>query len=287
MADVAKSLGRPPSYIAKFLGYELGTQVKMDDRCIVPGARTTDWLASLLDLFITKFVICTGCNFPETDLIVAGCDVVKDCRACGVRSPAGPHKLCGYISRHPLDSSWSTRFHRDGLGGEDEDATMHNGIDGFGKTPNSLDEFAAIVVSRPDDAEIIAKAAELQLRDYKVCVVLAQVLFDSQIIDEDQVEGRAGLIRRFITSEKCQRGLLGGIERLLSMQHRAALMRKTPIVLKLFYDAHLIEAKVFLAWGGKESRKYVDRKINREIREKAAPFLTTLRETGEDEITLV
>ncbi|KAJ3194174.1 hypothetical protein HK101_003338 [Irineochytrium annulatum] len=351
MSDIAKSLGRPPTYPTKFFGCELGAQVSLDaknDRYIVNGAHDAEKLASLLDSFITKFVLCPACKNPETDLIVKGDNITKDCKACGAQLPVDlRHKLCVYISKNPPAAAGKKngKAHptvkgaaslptpdtaSNGSNGEEEEGMMFNGTDApdavaeddgeddddwaqdtsaeavrqrlkelsagdaikkitgddddeeDGDDP--LDVFAEFVTSHiGDDAEIIAKAAELKVRDDKVCVVLAQVLFNDQIVAENQVEKRASLIQKFIKSDKCQKGLLGGIERLLSMDYRASLMPKTPMILKLFYDADLIEEEMFTAWGEKASKKYVDRKTSKEIREKAAPFLTWLKEADEDE----
>jgi hypothetical protein len=53
-------------------GAELGTQVKMDeknDRYIINGAHDAEKLASLLDVFIEKFVLCASCKNPETEFV--------------------------------------------------------------------------------------------------------------------------------------------------------------------------------------------------------------------------
>ena len=86
MSDVAKALSRPSTYPTKFFGCELGAQVKCDevnDRYIVNGAHEAAKLQSLLDGFISKFVLCGSCSNPETDLIVtSGRDpeVIRDCK---------------------------------------------------------------------------------------------------------------------------------------------------------------------------------------------------------------
>jgi len=74
MTDVAKSLGRPPTYPTKFFGCELGAQTQFDlknDRFIVNGAHEAGKLQQMLDIFIRKFVLCPGCDNPETVLQVS------------------------------------------------------------------------------------------------------------------------------------------------------------------------------------------------------------------------
>lgn len=72
MAEVARALSRPPSYPTKFFGFELGAQVKCDDkneRYIVNGEHDAERLQTILDGFISKFVLCPACQNPETDFV--------------------------------------------------------------------------------------------------------------------------------------------------------------------------------------------------------------------------
>ncbi|KAI8852116.1 domain found in IF2B/IF5-domain-containing protein [Chytridium lagenaria] len=315
MADIAKSLARPPTYPTKFFGCELGAQVKCDeknDRYIINGAHTADKLQDLLDGFINRFVLCGSCKNPETDLIIKGDDITRSCQACGANTPVDiRHKLCVFISKNPpITKKSSLKAHpsvkgagslatpdtasNDSNGDEDEGMAFDIGdmdVNGSGTIngkdddddwgqdtseaavrkrlqelavggaegdDDPLEQFAEYVTSHvADDAGIIAKAAELSIRDDKVCVVLAQ-------------------------SEKCQKGLLGGIERLVGVVH-TSLLGKTPLILKAFYDADLIEESVILAWGEKASKKFVERKMAKEIRTKAEPFLKWLKEAEEDD----
>jgi translation initiation factor 5 len=56
----------------KYFGCELGAQVKCDDkneRYIVNGEHDAERLQTILDGFISKFVLCASCRNPETDLV--------------------------------------------------------------------------------------------------------------------------------------------------------------------------------------------------------------------------
>ena len=56
----------------KYFGCELGAQTQMDTklgRYIVNGAHESPKLQDILDGFIKKFVLCPGCDNPETDLV--------------------------------------------------------------------------------------------------------------------------------------------------------------------------------------------------------------------------
>lgn len=131
MAEVAKAIGRPPTckyetrsnlpytyYIfniqyfclldpTKYFGCELGAQTLFDfknDRFIVNGSHEAAKLQDLLDGFIRKFVLCPGCDNPETDLLVSAKKgtICQRCKACGFHGPLEfNHKLNTYILKNP------------------------------------------------------------------------------------------------------------------------------------------------------------------------------------------
>eukprot|EP01111_Echinosteliopsis_oligospora_P010386 TRINITY_DN3222_c1_g1_i4.p1 TRINITY_DN3222_c1_g1~~TRINITY_DN3222_c1_g1_i4.p1 ORF type:complete len:495 (+),score=226.74 TRINITY_DN3222_c1_g1_i4:292-1776(+) len=107
MADIAKSLARPASYPTKFFGFELGAITTIEpekDRYGVNGKHDTSKLASVLDDFIEKFVLCKQCQRnPETVMVIDKAGGIElNCKACGGRSPVDlRHKLCGFIVKNP------------------------------------------------------------------------------------------------------------------------------------------------------------------------------------------
>ena len=145
-----------------------------------------------------------------------------------------------------------------------------------------LEEFGDFVTENPqENAKIIAKAEDLEIRTDKVATILAQTLFDTNILK--QIAPRVSLLKHFLKTEKDQKGFLGGLERLIGLLHPAELMAKTPLILKAFYDADLLEEEIILSWGEKVSKKYVDKKVGKEIHAKAEPFLKWLQEAEEEE----
>lgn len=108
MADVAKSLDRPPSYTTKFFGFELGALTTIDadkDRYIVNGKHDQETLAKALDGFIERFVLCKKCGRnPETKMVFRKDVIILHCIACGNDSPVDMrHKLASYIQKNPSD----------------------------------------------------------------------------------------------------------------------------------------------------------------------------------------
>lgn len=106
--EVAKALHRPPGYVCKFFGCELGAQTKINDEdgvYIVNGSFNQAKLSEILQLFIKMFVLCGNCNLPETDLkLKKNGDIKQVCNACGAETMCDmTHKLCTFISNNPPD----------------------------------------------------------------------------------------------------------------------------------------------------------------------------------------
>lgn len=106
--EVARALHRPPGYVCKFFGCELGAQTKIDDNAgvyIVNGAFQQNVLMDTLKKFIDMFVLCTNCNLPETDLkLKKNGNITQACNACGTEALCDmTHKLCTYIANNPPD----------------------------------------------------------------------------------------------------------------------------------------------------------------------------------------
>ena len=77
--NVADQLARPPNYVIKYFGFELGAQTNIDpkdDRWIVNGAHEASKLQDHLDGFINKFVLCKDCKNPETVVNIKDGDII-------------------------------------------------------------------------------------------------------------------------------------------------------------------------------------------------------------------
>jgi len=111
MTDIARALGRPPTYCTKFFGCELGAQTQFDhknDRYIVNGAHDAAKLQDMLDIFIRKFVLCERCDNPETVLKVYAKKgiITASCKACGHSFTVDMrHKLTTFMVKNPPETS--------------------------------------------------------------------------------------------------------------------------------------------------------------------------------------
>ncbi|KAF4548741.1 putative eukaryotic translation initiation factor 5 [Elsinoe fawcettii] len=104
LSNVAQQLARPPSYVIKYFGFELGAQTNIDpkdDRWIINGAHDASKLQDYLDGFIAKFVLCKDCKNPETVVNIKDGHIILDCKACGQRTDVDlRHKLSGFIIKN-------------------------------------------------------------------------------------------------------------------------------------------------------------------------------------------
>lgn len=117
VAGVARALNRPTPYLVKYFGFELGAQTSISvdkDRFLVNGVHEPAKLQDTLDGFISKFVLCGACKNPETEIIITkDGDLVRDCKACGRRTPMDlRNKLSSFILKNPPESMNDSKKNR-------------------------------------------------------------------------------------------------------------------------------------------------------------------------------
>jgi len=128
--------------------------------------------------------------------------------------------------------------------------------------------------------ELVGEAERLDIKD-KAVLVLCELLLGEHILQE--VKTHRLLFLRFTHgSQKAQKYLLGGLEQVINL-HKDSLLSKVPHILKLFYDADILEEEVLIDWSQKVSKKYVSKEIAQEIHDKAKPFIKWLQEAEEEE----
>ncbi|KAI9726603.1 MAG: hypothetical protein M1828_000970 [Chrysothrix sp. TS-e1954] len=135
-------------------------------------------------------------------------------------------------------------------------------------------------VTKVDDVAVYKKAQELGIeKKHKTLTVLAQSLFDDGIVK--QIDARAGMLKKMITSERHEKALLGGTERFVGVT-RPNLMAQTSNILIKYYSEDLVSEDVVKSWGSKASKKYVDIAVSKKVRKSAQKFLEWL-ETAESD----
>ncbi|XP_051507711.1 eukaryotic translation initiation factor 5-like isoform X2 [Myxocyprinus asiaticus] len=289
MVDVAKALNRPPTYPTKYFGCELGAQTQFDaknDRYIVNGSHEANKLQDMLDGFIRKFVLCSECDNPETDLNInpKKQTIGSACKACGYRGMLDTrHKLCTFILKNPPESDSTCVKEKKEKKNRKKDKENGSGS-GEAGNHNDVDAPDAVDGEEEDDDWAEETTEEAQRRRMEEISDHAKNLTLSEDL-EKTLEERVNMFYNFVkfchNDKKAQKYLLGGFECLVKL-HQGQLLPRVPIILKDFYDADLLEEDVIFAWAEKVSKKYVSKELAKEIHAKAAPFVKWLKEAEEE-----
>jgi len=75
-----------------------------------------------------------------------------------------------------------------------------------------------------------------------------------------------------VTSERHQKALLGGLERLVGLIN-VELITAIPKLLMVFYQADILDEDTITQWGTHVSKKYVDKETSKKVRKASEPFL--------------
>lgn len=129
--------------------------------------------------------------------------------------------------------------------------------------------------------EVYKKAEELGIaKKHNALVVIGQTLFTEEVVSE--ISTYAPLFVKMVTSEKHQKSLLGGLERLVGVEH-PDLIPAVPKILMEFYQIDVLEEEVVKQWGTHVSKKYVDRDTSKKVRKASEPFLKWLDEADDSD----
>jgi translation initiation factor 5 len=130
-------------------------------------------------------------------------------------------------------------------------------------------------------AEVYKKAQELGIeKKHKSVQVLIQGLFTEDVVNEMKKYGP--VVAKMTTSEKHQKSLLGGVERLAGVQYPSLVPNGVPKVLMALYQLDALEEDLIKDWATHVSKKYVDKDTSKKVRKAAAPFVTWLEEADDD-----
>ncbi|KAK1971165.1 domain found in IF2B/IF5 [Colletotrichum sublineola] len=139
-------------------------------------------------------------------------------------------------------------------------------------------------IDNVDSIDIFVKAKELGIESkHRAVLVLVQTIFDENIVA--QIPKRTGMMKQFINSERHEKALLGGTERLigqLSKDH-PDIYSQIVKILQLYYNHDLLSEEVAVKWGSKASKKYTDLSTSKKVRKAAEPFIKWLEEASEEE----
>ncbi|KAG6013560.1 hypothetical protein E4U54_006576 [Claviceps lovelessii] len=170
------------------------------------------------------------------------------------------------------------------LGDDDDDGEGGNTVyDEFGDWIQSESQSKGSI-DQIDSIEIYLKAKELGIETkHRSVLVLVQTIFDKNICA--QIPKRAGMLKQIISSDRHEKALLGGTERLIGSlsEEDPDMLPQIVKILQLYYHHDLISEEVVTKWGTHASKKYTDKNTSRKIRQAAKPFLDWLEEAESEE----
>jgi translation initiation factor 5 len=246
MADVARALARPPTYVTKYFGCELGAQTIMDvkaDRYVVNGSFDANTFQNLLDGFIKKFVLCEKCDNPETVMKVKKDMVGASCKACGhIFTLDMRHKLTTFIVKNPPEKDIAAqgsaqtkkkdRTREDKETGEKEPkADSGNVSPADGWAAEGEEEWM-----EDTSAEGIARRAQEQLTSG-----IAGLVIDGDM--EKTEEERINMFFKFVQIKK---GLINGAvsKEIVAEAERLEVKNKAPVILcELLFNDRMFKEK--------------------------------------------
>ncbi|KAG8907761.1 hypothetical protein FRB99_002260 [Tulasnella sp. 403] len=127
---------------------------------------------------------------------------------------------------------------------------------------------------------VMKKAEELGLDGkHKAVQALAETLFTEKVLTE--LPKFMPIFQKYVTTEKHQKALLGGLERLAGVNY-PQLIPAVPKILMEYYQSDVLEEEVITQWGTHVSKKYVSKDVSKKVRKAAEPMLKWLEE-AEDE----
>ena len=118
-------------------------------------------------------------------------------------------------------------------------------------------------------------------KKHKAVQVIMESLFTDDAVNELKKYGP--VLAKMTTSEKHQKSLLGGVERLAGQTYPTLVPNGVPKLLIGLYQIDALEEETVKAWSTHVSKKYVDKETSKRVRKAAAPFVTWLEEAESSE----
>ncbi|KAF5359242.1 hypothetical protein D9756_003521 [Leucocoprinus leucothites] len=129
--------------------------------------------------------------------------------------------------------------------------------------------------------EVYKKVQELGIeKKHKAVLVLMQALLTGDAANE--IKDYLPIFKKMVTSERHQKALLGGLERLAGLMY-IELIATVPKLLMELYQADILEEDIITQWGTHVSKKYVDKETSKRVRKASEPFLKWLEEAEDDD----
>ncbi|KAJ7761923.1 domain found in IF2B/IF5-domain-containing protein [Mycena maculata] len=127
---------------------------------------------------------------------------------------------------------------------------------------------------------VYKKAEELGIEKKHKTVLILVTIFSEDVLTE--IPNFSPLLKKMVTSEKHQKALLGGIERLVGLAY-PDLLPQVPKILMALYQDDILDEDVVTNWGTHVSKKYTDKETSKKVRKASEPFLKWLEEADDDD----
>ena len=248
MSNSRRALARPPTYVTKYFGCELGAQTQFDikaERYIVNGCHDAGKMQDMLDGFIKKFVLCEKCENPETVLKVKKNMIGASCKACGhIFTLDMRHKLTTFIVKNPpekdIDSQGSSQTEKKDRKKEKEEKKKGGNKNGGSDENNEDDDWGddaddGVWIS-DTSAEAIAKRAQEQLTSG----------ISGLVIDSDMEKTEEERINIFFKYVQVKKGMINSAvaKEILAEAERLEIKNKAPMVLcELLFNDKMFKEK--------------------------------------------
>jgi translation initiation factor 2 subunit 2 len=86
--QIAKTLGREPSHLLKYILKELASPGKLDGQRVILGSKISAKLInSKIRQYTLNYVLCSDCGKPDTKIIEEKGQTLLKCTACGNALP--------------------------------------------------------------------------------------------------------------------------------------------------------------------------------------------------------
>jgi translation initiation factor 2 beta subunit (eIF-2beta)/eIF-5 len=253
LSEIASLLKRPPNYIAKYYGIELGVSSIWDRNKgigIINGKHAQETLQYTLETFVLRYVSCNMCQGHETVIKLSKHGLLQmKCNMCGsITTPDNNHRLATIIYRKLLKQMQAKIMHR-------KNEQPNNDNDGA-TSSNSQDQ-----TNHDDPMEQMRKAMKcanrltaiikMQVKNKYTNIELLHYLFKTVIHDDlmTHVQEYFEIIKYLIhntTSHEAQCRLIALIE------ERCVVYPKnlTNVELCMFYlhDNHVLQDSVLVEW---------------------------------------
>jgi len=126
-------------------------------------------MQSVLDGFISKFVLCSKCENPETILSIRNGEIFRTCKACGNKSLAdNTHKICSFIRTNPPPKPVKVKQAKDNAAANVDNGRENEVVEGM-VAPEGFDDSLANIDGKLDeddwDEEVAAASREDDLAE--------------------------------------------------------------------------------------------------------------------------